>query len=144
LHDIEDLQNKDGSWPAFIGDDAEGCWTTSLAVLSLMAVGRETERLKSAIRWLLNAEGREANWLWRWRFRAIDHSVQFDPTKYGWSWVGGTTSWVIPTAFSVIDRHDGNCISPKAVVIERIERASACSSTVCARGWWNVKTALRS
>jgi len=102
LHDIEDLQNKDGSWPAFIGDDAEGCWTTSLAVLSLMAVGQETERLKSAIRWLLNAEGREANWLWRWRFRAIDHSVQFDPTKYGWSWVGGTTSWAIPTAFSVI------------------------------------------
>jgi len=102
LHDIEDLQNNDGSWPAFIGDDAEGCWTTSLAVLSLMAVGQETERLNSAIRWLLNAEGREANWLWRWRFRAIDHSVQFDPTKYGWSWVGGTTSWAIPTAFSVI------------------------------------------
>ena len=123
LHAIEALQNKDGSWPAFIGDDAEGCWTTSLAVLSLMAVGRETERLKSAIRWLLNAEGREANWFFRWKFRAIDHSVQFDPTKYGWSWVGGTTSWAIPTAFSVIAlrqvRNRG--INLKAVVIERIE-----------------------
>lgn len=140
LHDIEDLQNKDGSWPAFIGDDAEGCWTTSLAVLSLMAVGQETERLKSAIRWLLNAEGREANWLWRWRFRAIDHSVQFDPTKYGWSWVGGTTSWAIPTAFSVIAlqqvRNRG--INLKAVVIERIELGvSMLFDRMCPGGGWN-------
>ena len=140
LHAIEDLQNKDGSWPAFIGDDAEGCWTTSLAVLSLMAVGRETERLKSAIRWLLNAEGREANWFWRWRFRAIDHSVQFDPTKYGWSWVGGTTSWAIPTAFSVIAlrqvRNRG--INLKAVVIERIELGvSMLFDRMCPGGGWN-------
>ena len=71
LYAIENLQNKDGSWPAFNGDDPEGCWTTSLAVLSLMVIGRETEYLKSAIRWLLDAKGREANWFWRWRFH--DH-----------------------------------------------------------------------
>ena len=105
-----------------------------------MAVGRETERLKSAIRWLLDAEGREANWLWRWRFRAIDHSVQFDPTKYGWSWVGGTTSWAIPTAFSVIAlrqvRNRG--INPKAVVIERIELGvSMLFDRMCPGGGWN-------
>jgi hypothetical protein len=140
LHDIEDLQNNDGSWPAFLGDDAEGCWTTSLAVLSLMAVGRETERLKSAISWLLDAEGREANWLWRWRFRAIDNGVQFDPTKYGWSWVSGTTSWAIPTAFSVIAlrqaRNRG--INVKAVVIERIELGvSMLFDRMCPGGGWN-------
>ena len=140
LHAIEGLQNKDGSWPAFIGDDAEGCWTTSLAVLSLMVVGRETERLKSAIRWLLDAEGREATWLWRWRFRAIDHSVQFDPTKYGWSWVSGTTSWAIPTAFSVIAlrqvRNRG--INLKAEVIERIELGvSMLFDRMCPGGGWN-------
>lgn len=30
LDAIENLQNKDGSWPAFMGDEPEGCWTTTL------------------------------------------------------------------------------------------------------------------
>ena len=34
---LQGLQNADGSWPAFTGDEPEGCWTTALAVLSLMA-----------------------------------------------------------------------------------------------------------
>jgi hypothetical protein len=80
-------QNSDGSFPVFIGDESEGCWTTGLAVLSLLAIGRETARLQPAIRWILGAKGREANWFWRWKFQTVDHSVQFDPAKYGWSWV---------------------------------------------------------
>ena len=140
LHYIEHLQNKDGSWPAFIGDDAEGCWTTSLAVLSLMAVGQETERLKSAIRWLLNAEGREANWFWRWRFQTIDKSVQFDPTKYGWGWVPGTTSWVIPTAFSLIALRQAKNrgLNESGGLVERIQKGvSMLLDRMCPRGGWN-------
>jgi hypothetical protein len=53
-------------------------------------------------RWLLDAKGREANWFWRWKFRTVDNNVKFDPAKYGWSWVPGTTSWVIPTAFTLV------------------------------------------
>ena len=87
-------QNSDGSFPVFIGDESEGCWTTGLAVLSLLAIGRETARLQPAIRWILGAKGREANWFWRWKFQTIDHSVQFDPTKYGWSWVSSCTTFV--------------------------------------------------
>ena len=87
LHDIEDLQNKDGSWPAFIGDEPEGCWTTALAVLSLMAARHRTKRLARGIQWLLNARGREANWFWRWKLSTVDNKVKFDPAKFGWSWV---------------------------------------------------------
>ena len=39
------LQNADGSWPAFTGDEPEGCWTTALAVLSLMETGQATKHL---------------------------------------------------------------------------------------------------
>src|ERR1035438_445921 len=39
------LQNEDGSWPAFAGDEPEGCWTTALAVLSLMGTGQATKHL---------------------------------------------------------------------------------------------------
>src|SRR6202140_3886625 len=91
VHALQDLQNADGSWPAFTGDEPEGCWTTALAVLSLMGTGRATKHLASGVRWLLNARGREANWLWRWRLRTFDNKVQFDPAKVGWSWVSGTT-----------------------------------------------------
>ncbi len=37
LDALENLQNIDGSWPAFFGDEPEGCWTTAAVVLSLMA-----------------------------------------------------------------------------------------------------------
>jgi hypothetical protein len=88
LDAIENLQNKDGSWPAFVGDEHEGRWTTSLAVLSLLATRHGMERLaRSGIQWLLNARGREAHWFWRLKLRSVDNKVKFDPAKFGWSWV---------------------------------------------------------
>jgi len=99
---LQGLQNADGSWSAFTGDEPEGCWTTALAVLSLMVAGHGTSQLTKGIQWLLDARGREANWLWRWKLRNVDNKIQFDPAKFGWSWASGTTSWVIPTAFALI------------------------------------------
>jgi hypothetical protein len=57
LHSVERLQNSDGSWPAFKGDNPEGCWTTSLAILTLITTRRHTERIQLGIRWLLDAKG---------------------------------------------------------------------------------------
>ena len=102
IESLQVLQNRDGSWPAFAGDEPAGCWVTALATITLMYVGCATAGLASAIRWLLNAKGREAAWFWRWKFQIVDNSVAFDPAKYGWSWSSGTTSWAIPTAFSLI------------------------------------------
>jgi len=81
------LQNVDGSWRAFTGDEPEGCWTTALAVLSLVETGNATKHMASGVQWLLNARGREANWLWRWKLRTFDNKVQFDPARFDWSWV---------------------------------------------------------
>jgi hypothetical protein len=93
------LQNRDGSWPAFAGDERIGCWVTALATLALSAIGRDSP---SAMHWLLEAKGREASWLWRWKFRTLDNRVEFNPAKFGWSWASGSTSWVIPTAFALL------------------------------------------
>ena len=84
---LGNLQNKDGSWPAFRGDEPEGCWTTAPAVLSLMATQHDPGRVHRGMQWLLNARGREANWLWRWKLRTVDKNVQFDPGKFGWNWI---------------------------------------------------------
>ena len=137
---LDDHQNPDGSWPAIDGDVLEGCWVTALASLALIEVRRDAVGLSSAVHWLLGARGREASWFWRWRFQTADKNVQFDPAKYGWSWVGGTTSWVIPTAFSVIAlrqiRNYG--INRTAAVIDRIEMGvSMLLDRVCPGGGWN-------
>src|SRR5262245_61796270 len=50
-------QNPDGSWPAFEGDDPQGCWTTALAVMALRFVGGPSAPLERARRWLLENKG---------------------------------------------------------------------------------------
>ncbi len=97
---LQRVRNRDGSWPAFVGDDA-GCWVTALVIYALLTIKR-AEVPQRSIEWLLENAGREASWLWRWKFETVDNSVKFDPGKYGWSWMPGTTSWVIPTSFSLI------------------------------------------
>jgi hypothetical protein len=95
-------QNADGSWPAFVGDDPDGCWTTALVAIALRFLGAPTAPIEKSIRWLLGNKGREGHWFWKWKFRTVDRAVQFNPDKYGWSWFPNTVSWVVPTAFSVI------------------------------------------
>ena len=82
-------QNPDGSWPAFEGDDPEGCWTTALAAIALRFMRYPSAPLQKALRWLLKYEGREGHWFWKWKFRTVDRAVQFNPEKYGWPWFPG-------------------------------------------------------
>jgi len=134
------LQNANGSWPAFTGDEPEGCWITSLAVLSVMETGQAMKHLASGVQWLLNARGREANWLWRWKLRTFDNKVQFDPAKFGWSWVSGTTSWVIPTAFALIAllQASQRGYDNPARLTERVDiGASMLLDRMCPGGGWN-------
>ena len=136
---LQRLQNRDGSWPALDSDDPDGCWTTALAVLSLMA-RRETSCVAQGMRWLLDSRGREANWFWRWKLSTVDNKVKFDPTKFGWNWIAGTTSWVIPTAFALIAlqkaREYGLCRDFE--LSDRVEvGTSMLLDRICPGGGWN-------
>jgi hypothetical protein len=140
LRTVESLQNSDGSWPAFMGDEPEGCWTTALAVLSLMPARDQMKRLASGIQWLLDARGREANWLWRWKLSTVDNKVKFDPAKFGWSWTSGTTSWVIPTAFALIALQQARQrgYDKTAQLNERVDLGSSMLlDRMCPGGGWN-------
>ena len=95
------LQRRDGGWPAFLGD-SEGSWTTALALCTLNEMTDFAGAREKAFHWLIAERGREAHWFWRWKFKTADRNVRFDPDKYGWPWVTGSASWVIPTAFSII------------------------------------------
>jgi hypothetical protein len=105
-----------------------------------MATRREAGSVHRGIQWLLNARSREANWLWRWKLRTVDNSVHFDPSKFGWSWISGTTSWVVPTAFTLIALQQaskrGFCRS--AHLRERVELGtSMLLDRMCPGGGWN-------
>ena len=101
LDQMLDLQRQDGAWPAFVGD-SEASWTTALALCALNGTGEFTSAREKAFHWLVEERGREGHWFWRWKFKTADRNVRFDPDKYGWPWISGSASWVIPTAFSVI------------------------------------------
>jgi hypothetical protein len=64
------IQNTDGSRPAFQGDDAEGCWTTSLAVITLL--GHNDSSAQRGIQWLIGSTGRESHWFWNLKFRIAE------------------------------------------------------------------------
>jgi len=140
VHNILALQNRDGSWPAIAADKPQGCWVTALAILCLLATDNEVPRLHNAVRWLLGAKGKEAQWIWRWKFRMIDTAVRFDPAKYGWNWISGTTSWVIPTAFSLIalQKVRRRSLFGGAELAERVETGTAMLfDRMCPGGGWN-------
>jgi hypothetical protein len=92
------------------------------------------------IQWLIDSRGREATWLWRWKLRTVDNKVQFDPAKFGWSWVSGTTSWVIPTAFSIISLRQArqHGFNRTAELAERVKLGSnMLFDRMCPGGGWN-------
>jgi hypothetical protein len=102
LERLKSWQIEDGSWPAVSGVDEGATEGTALAALTLLRFGGDARRVGRAINWLIEERCREANWLWRWKLRTVDNKVRFNPAKYGWGWVPGTVSWVIPTGFAII------------------------------------------
>lgn len=90
-----------GAWPAFRGDK-EGSWTTPLALSTLIVTNHTAGACERALEWLLAEKGEEGHWLWKWKFKIADRNVRFDANKFGWPWIHGAGSWVIPTALSVI------------------------------------------
>jgi Prenyltransferase and squalene oxidase repeat len=129
-------QNPNGSWPAFPGDDESGSGFTGLALYALHRCGVEGAATDRAFRWLSNFRGRESHWLWKWKFRAFDRHVRFDPGKFGWPWAAETVSWVVPTSYSLLALKSGN--HPPRRARGRIRRGvGMLYDRICPGGGWN-------
>ena len=130
------VQNQNGSWPTFVGDDENGSGFTGLALYALRRSGVQEVATDRAIRWILRARGRESGWLWRWKFRTFDRHVRFDPSKSGWPWMPETVSWVVPTSYSLLALRYGS--HPSRPVRLRIRRGvEMLYDRVCSGGGWN-------
>ncbi len=53
------VQNPNGSWPAFFGDDQEGAWVTSLAAIVLREVATAIPARLAGIHWLMKYQGKK-------------------------------------------------------------------------------------
>jgi hypothetical protein len=130
-------QLSDGGWPAFLGD-SDGSWTTALALCTLNATVDFTAAREKAFRWVYAERGREGHWFWRWKFKLADRNVQFDPDKYGWPWISGSASWVIPTAFSVIAIKQFTACNSSEASEKRIHLGvDMLLDRACVNGGWN-------
>jgi hypothetical protein len=135
-------QLSDGGWPAFLGD-SEGSWTTALALCALNSTGDFTAARDKAFRWLYAERGREGHWFWRWKFKTSDRNVRFDPDKYGWPWVTGSASWVIPTAFSIIAIEQFTVCNRSEESEKRIHLGvEMLLDRACVNGGWNSGNSL--
>ncbi len=119
IRDLIHWQNQDGSWPALVGDP-DGSWATALAVLTLSINNGISPTVERAAHSLIEHHGREAHWLWRGKFKLVDTQAQFDPDKYGWPWLPGASSWVIPTAFALVALKQFVSCTPSEAARQRI------------------------
>ncbi len=134
---LVDAQHPNGSWGAFEDDD-EASGLTGLALLALNCMGTYPGAATRAADWLLDAKGREASWLWRWKFRTTDTRVHFDPDKFGWPWEPGTCSWVVPTSFALLALKQSFPCCRHGKVAYRIQRSvEMLQDRVCPKGGWN-------
>ena len=131
------LQRRDGAWPTFRGD-SEGSWTTALVLCALNGMTDFASARERAFHWLIAERGREAHWLWRWKFKTTDRNVRFNPDKYGWPWISGSASWVIPTAFSIIAIKQFTVCNRSDASEERIRLGvEMLLDRACVDGGWN-------
>ena len=133
-----DIQNPNGSWPAFAGDNLEGSGLTGLSLLALNRCGIKGEATDQGFQWLLNLRGWESHWLWRWKFKTSDRHVRFDPDKFGWPWMPETVSWVVPTAYSLLALTASFKTPPPDSVRFRIRRGvEMMYDRICPPEGWN-------
>jgi hypothetical protein len=132
------IQNANGSWPAFIGDDEAGSGLTGLALYAVNRCGVRGIAGHRAVVWLLQTKGWESHWLWKWKFRTIDHHVRLDPDKFGWPWMPETASWVVPTAYSILALKDARDNLQHDLIRFRIRRGvEMLYDRICPEGGWN-------
>jgi hypothetical protein len=130
-------QRRDGAWPAFAGSWGPS-WATALATITFGQLGTEVVARQRALNWLIHTKGSEAHWLWRWKFKLADRQAGFNPDKYGWPWLPGASSWVIPTAFSLIALKQFVSCTPSEAARQRIRKGlEMLFDRACVGGGWN-------
>ena len=134
---IKSWQQPDGSWPPTAGTAISG-WGTALCLTLAYIRGEVDGSFLKGLAYLLKTAGTESE-LWR---RALAKIGLIDPGRNlslkGWPWKEGTSSWVEPTAHTLIALKKAYALLPAPELTERIQSGEALLLDVrCKDGGWN-------
>ena len=111
---------------------------TALAVSTVIRLAGNWKAVEKGVSWLLETQGRESHWLMKWRYRTVDQKVRFDPENYGWPWTVGSSSWVVPTSYSLIAlRQYFTCCAPGVAELRFKKGIAMLFDRACPGGGWN-------
>jgi hypothetical protein len=134
---IKSWQQPDGSWPPAAGAAISG-WGTALCLTLAHLRGEVDGPYLKGVAYLLKTAGTESE-LWR---RALARTGLLNPGRNlslkGWPWKEGTSSWVEPTAHTLIALKKAVAVLPAPELTERIDSGEALLLDVrCKDGGWN-------
>ena len=134
---LKSWQSPDGSWPPAAGAAISG-WGTALCLTLAHIRGELDGPYLKGVAYLLKTAGTESE-LWR---RTLARLGLFDPGRNlslkGWPWKQGTSSWVEPTAHTLIALKKAYAQLPAAELSERVRSGEALLLDVrCKDGGWN-------
>src|SRR5579863_3560749 len=132
-------QLPDGGWRPCAEVD-QPHWTAALAVTLYAKAGGDEAALRRGVRWLVASTGAETRVLVpvaHWLRPAV---VEFDPHLTGWPWHSGDSSWVEPTAHTLLAlkqvaklrRSSSSALAGRIAMGERMLLDRRCSD-----GGWN-------
>jgi len=132
-------QLPNGSWPSQPGL-TEGSWVTAPACFALQLHPDPGDAVARGIDWLCHQRPSEGR-LW-WRFlhwvQRSSAVVRHDLSLPGWSWTPGTSSWVEPTAVSLILLRGAAKNAGPSTLSRRCRQATALLyDRMCPGGGWN-------
>jgi len=138
---LKSWQAPDGSWPPTAGAAISG-WGTALCLTLGHLRGDVDGTYLKGVAYLLKTSGRESE-LWR---RGLARFGLIDPGRNlnlkGWPWKDGTSSWVEPTAHTLIALKKTHGLLPAPELAERVHSGEALLLDVrCKDGGWNYGSA---
>jgi hypothetical protein len=134
---IKSWQQPDGSWPPTAGAAISG-WGAALCLTLAHLRGDVDATYLKGIAYLLKTAGTESE-MWR---RALARVGLLSPGRNlslkGWPWKEGTSSWVEPTALTLVALKKASALVPAPELTERIYSGEALLLDVrCKDGGWN-------
>jgi hypothetical protein len=134
---LKSWQSPDGSWPP-TAEAAISGWGTALCLTLAHIRGELDGPYLKGVAYLLKTAGTESE-LWR---RALARVGLVDPGRNlslkGWPWKQGTSSWVEPTAHTLIALKKAYAQLPASELSDRVQSGEALLLDVrCKDGGWN-------
>jgi len=100
-----------------------GCWATALVVNLNCLRGADDASFHRAVGWMLGIKGAEGKWLERTVNAIRPMPVEYDRRWKGWPWIPESSSWIEPTAHSLLALRKASSKVKHVLVGERIAEA---------------------